>query len=50
MGLIACALFNDEYPAKKKVMEYAKKLNPGVPLENRTRPDSPGLGESDLGR
>ena len=36
LGLIACALFNDEYPAKKKVMDYAKKLNPGVPLENRT--------------
>jgi branched-chain amino acid transport system substrate-binding protein len=35
MGLIACALFNDEYPAKKKVLEYCKKLNPGVPLENR---------------
>ena len=35
MGLIACALFNDEYPAKKKVLEYSKKLNPGVPLENR---------------
>ena len=35
MGLIACALFNDEYPAKKKVLEYAKKLNPGVALENR---------------
>jgi branched-chain amino acid transport system substrate-binding protein len=35
MGLIACALFIDEYPAKKKVLDYAKKLNPGVPLENR---------------
>jgi branched-chain amino acid transport system substrate-binding protein len=35
MGLIACALFIDEYPAKKRVLEYAKKLNPGVPLENR---------------
>ena len=36
MGLIACALFNDQYPAKeKKVIAYAKKLNPGIPLENR---------------
>ena len=35
IGLIACALFIDEYPAKKKVIEYCKKLNPGVPLENR---------------
>src|SRR4030066_2188485 len=25
MGLIACALFIDEYPAKKKVLEYGKK-------------------------
>jgi len=36
IGLIACALFHDEYPAKKKVMDYAKKLNPGIPMENRT--------------
>ena len=36
IGLIACALFNDEYSAKKKVMDYAKKLNPGIPLEKRT--------------
>ncbi|MGQ9695322.1 MAG: ABC transporter substrate-binding protein [Thermodesulfobacteriota bacterium] len=35
MGLIACALFIDDYPAKKKVVEYAKKLNPGIPLGNR---------------
>jgi len=35
MGLIACALFNDEYPARKRVLEYCKKLNPGVPVENR---------------
>ncbi len=35
MGLIACALFNDEYSAKKKVLEYAKKLNPGIAPANR---------------
>ncbi|MBM4339543.1 MAG: branched-chain amino acid ABC transporter substrate-binding protein [Deltaproteobacteria bacterium] len=35
MGLLGCALFIDEYPAKKTVLEYCKKLNPGVPLENR---------------
>ncbi len=35
MGLIACALFIDEYPAKKKVLEYAKKLNPGWLSANR---------------
>ena len=36
IGLMACALFTDDYPAKKRVTDYAKKLNPGVPLENRT--------------
>ena len=36
IGLIACALFIDEYPTKKRVIDYAKKLNPGVPIENRT--------------
>jgi len=36
IGLIACALFNEEYPAKKKVLEYEKKLSPGVLMENRT--------------
>jgi branched-chain amino acid transport system substrate-binding protein len=35
IGLLACALFIEEFPAKKKVVEYAKKLNPGIPLENR---------------
>jgi branched-chain amino acid transport system substrate-binding protein len=36
IGLIACALVNDDYSAKKRVMDYAKKLNPGVPPGNRT--------------
>lgn len=35
IGLLACALFIDEYPAKKIVLDYCKKLNPGVPFENR---------------
>ena len=35
IGLVACALFIDEFPAKKKVAEYCKKLNPGVSLERR---------------
>jgi len=35
IGLLGCALFIDEYPAKSRVIEYAKKLNPGIPLENR---------------
>jgi branched-chain amino acid transport system substrate-binding protein len=42
IGLIACALFIDEYPAKNRVVEYAKKLNPGVPLANRTVRDVQG--------
>ena len=36
IGLIACALVNDDYPAKKRVADYGKKLNPNVPMENRT--------------
>ena len=35
MGLLACALFIDEYPAKNRVLEYAKKLNPGIASGNR---------------
>jgi branched-chain amino acid transport system substrate-binding protein len=42
IGLIACALFNEEYPAKKKVIDYAKKLNPGISIENRTVRDVQG--------
>ncbi|MFB3885293.1 MAG: ABC transporter substrate-binding protein [Thermodesulfobacteriota bacterium] len=36
IGLVACAFFNEEYSARKRVMDYAKKLNPGIPMENRT--------------
>jgi len=35
IGLAACAFFIEEFPGKKKVLDYAKKLNPGIPLENR---------------
>jgi len=35
MGLIACALFHDEYPAKKIVHEYALKLDSNTPLDKR---------------
>jgi branched-chain amino acid transport system substrate-binding protein len=35
IGLIACALFHDEYPAKKIVHGYGLKIDPGTPLENR---------------
>ena len=36
IGLIASALVSDDYPAKKRVSDYGKKLNPNVPMENRT--------------
>lgn len=35
IGLAACAFIVEEFPGRKKVLEYAKKLNPGIPLENR---------------
>ncbi|OGP96819.1 MAG: hypothetical protein A2157_03325 [Deltaproteobacteria bacterium RBG_16_47_11] len=35
IGLIACALFHDEYPAKKIVHEYGLRTDPNTPLENR---------------
>ena len=35
IGLIACALFHDEFPAKKIVHEYALKLDPNTPLDKR---------------
>jgi branched-chain amino acid transport system substrate-binding protein len=35
MGLIACALFHDEYPARKIVQEYALKADPNTPLKDR---------------
>lgn len=35
MGLLACALFHDEYPAKKIVQEYGLKVDPNTPLKDR---------------
>ncbi len=35
MGVAVCAFFGEKAPLMDKVMEYAKKMNPGVPLENR---------------
>ncbi|MBI5167004.1 MAG: ABC transporter substrate-binding protein, partial [candidate division NC10 bacterium] len=35
MGPAVNAFFGEKVPMMDKVMEYAKKLNPGVPLENR---------------
>ena len=35
MGTPANAFFGEKVPLMDKVMEYAKKMNPGVPPENR---------------
>jgi len=35
MGAAVNAFFGDKVPLMDKVMEYAKKMNPGVPTENR---------------
>jgi branched-chain amino acid transport system substrate-binding protein len=35
MGAAVCAFFGNDVPMMDKVMEYAKKYNPGVPLEKR---------------
>jgi branched-chain amino acid transport system substrate-binding protein len=35
MGAAVCAFFGEKAPLMDKVMEYAKKMNPGVPPENR---------------
>ncbi|MGH7361714.1 MAG: ABC transporter substrate-binding protein, partial [Candidatus Methylomirabilales bacterium] len=35
MGVAVNAFFGEKVPLMDKVTEYAKKMNPGVPLENR---------------
>ena len=35
MGAAVNAFFGEKVPLMDKVMEYAKRMNPGVPLENR---------------
>jgi branched-chain amino acid transport system substrate-binding protein len=35
MGATVCAFFNEPTPLMPKVVEYAKKYNPGVPTEKR---------------
>ncbi len=35
MGAAVCSFFGNEVPMMDKVKEYAKKYNPGVPLEKR---------------
>lgn len=36
-GNLFCSLFIEEFPGKKKVVEYAKRLNPGIPLDKRIK-------------
>ena len=36
MGAAVCAFFGENVPMMDKVVEYAKKYNPGVPQEKRT--------------
>jgi branched-chain amino acid transport system substrate-binding protein len=36
IGAASAAFFGDDVPMMKEVMEYAKKVNPGVPAEKRT--------------
>ena len=35
MGAAVCAFFGEDVPGMADVVEYAKKVNPGVPLEKR---------------
>jgi branched-chain amino acid transport system substrate-binding protein len=35
IGAAACAFLGDKVPYMDKVIEYAKKINPGVPIEKR---------------
>jgi branched-chain amino acid transport system substrate-binding protein len=35
IGCASCAFLEDKVPYMDKVLEYAKKLNPGVPIEKR---------------
>lgn len=35
MGVAVCAFFGEDVPGMDKVVEYAKKYNPGVPAEKR---------------
>lgn len=36
IGAAACAFLGDQVPYMDKVVEYCKKVNPGVPLDRRT--------------
>ncbi len=35
MGAAVCAFFGEDVPGMDKVVEYAKKYNPGIPMEKR---------------
>jgi branched-chain amino acid transport system substrate-binding protein len=45
MGAAVCAFFGEDVPLMDKVIEYAKKYNPGVPLEKRLIRTVQGWGD-----
>jgi branched-chain amino acid transport system substrate-binding protein len=44
MGAAVCAFFGENVPMMKNIMEYAKKLNPGVPPDKRLNRTVQGWG------
>ena len=36
IGAAACAFYGDDVPMMKEVLDYGKKVNPGVPVSDRT--------------
>ena len=45
MGVAVCAFFGEDVPMMDKVVEYAKKYNPGIPLEKRSVHTVQGWGD-----
>jgi branched-chain amino acid transport system substrate-binding protein len=45
MGAAVCAFFGENVPMMDKVVEYAKKFNPGVPMEKRLIRTVQGWGD-----
>jgi branched-chain amino acid transport system substrate-binding protein len=45
MGAAVCAFFGEDVPLMDKVVEYAKKYNPGIPVEKRLIRTVQGWGD-----
>ncbi len=45
MGAAVCAFFGEDVPLMDKVVEYAKKYNPGIPVEKRLIRTIQGWGD-----